>query len=284
MIFKFIFSVVRLSRPINMILTAITVYFIALLSDLSLQNLTILFTALSAIFTGAAGNIINDIFDLEIDKINRKDRVLPSGKISVKTAWIVYFFCNLTALVLAYIYLNSAAFIIVIFTQVILFFYSYQFKYLPLLGNIVVAGILGLTFIYASISFDHILIGMIPASLAFLFSLTRELAKVIQDVEGDKMLGAKTLPIIWSVSKTKNLTTFIFILSLAALYIPFIFYGYKNTYFFLISLFVFLPGIVIIYKLKNAVSSQDFGEIASWLKWLIIPSLLSILLDKWISF
>lgn len=267
-----------------MILTAITVYFIALLSNLSLQNLTIFYTALVAILTGAAGNIINDIFDLEIDKINRKERVLPSGEMSVKTAWIVYFFCNLLSLVLAYIYLNSAAFIIVIFTQVILIFYSYQFKYLPLLGNIVVAGILGLTFIYAAISFNHLLIGIIPASLAFLFSLTRELAKVIQDIEGDKMLGAKTLPIIWSVGKTKNLTTFIFILSLAALYIPFIFHWYKNTYFFLISLFVFLPGIVIIYKLKNAVSSQDFGEIASWLKWLIIPSLLSILLDKWISF
>ena len=112
-------------RPLNILITFISVIvggIIALKSNLIPQLL--LLAAISESLTFSAGNIINDIFDLEIDKINRPDRVLPKGDITKNLAGIIYLLFVLLAIYISY-NINPLVFKIILITNIILFLYSF---------------------------------------------------------------------------------------------------------------------------------------------------------------
>ncbi|MDD1722856.1 MAG: UbiA family prenyltransferase [Methanothrix sp.] len=130
------------------------------------------------LITGA-GNAINDYYDREIDAINRPGRPLPSGRISPAAAWRYSM-----ALFLA----DSA----------LLFFYARNLKAMPLSGNICVAFLTGSTFLFggAAVGMQGLMTNQVPFFLSFLVSMSREIAKDIEDMAGDLVGGARTLPIL----------------------------------------------------------------------------------------
>ena len=71
---------VRIIRPVNFIFVIITTLFGALYPNFYEVNRFMVFAALSAAFISAAGYVVNDYFDRNIDKINRPDRMIPSEK------------------------------------------------------------------------------------------------------------------------------------------------------------------------------------------------------------
>src|SRR5690606_29892373 len=221
--------------------------------------------AIAAAFTAAAGNIINDYFDIEIDKINKPGRPLAAGYISKKSALIFYGLLNAAALFAA-IQLNFDVFLITVSTQVLLFFYSYKLKNIPLAGNLVVALLTGLVFIFGGAAAGNVSKLIIPALFAFLINLIREIIKDAEDVKGDSAAGLKTFPIVNGMTITKVLIFFLTLILILFTFQPFIFKIY-NIEFFIIVMVLVNPILVYFFKsLYYDQSQKNLNHLSTILK------------------
>lgn len=167
----------------------------------------------------AGGNTINDYFDYEIDKINRPGRPLPRGAMARETARLYAIALFLLGIALAY-FLNRPAFIIAIAAYVLMYVYAWKLKPLPLAGNFVVSLLTGITPVFGAIAFGKIgLAGYLSLS-AFLVNLAREILKDIEDIEGDRAMGARTLPIVWGLEKSSKLAALFVVLTVFSSFLP----------------------------------------------------------------
>jgi len=235
------------------------------------------FAGISVVFVTAASNIINDFFDFEIDKINRPKRVIPAGKISSNEA--IYYYIFFVALsVLFSLFLNWKAQIIVVFANIILFFYSLKFKGLPILGNFIVAFFTGFVFIFSAILAGNWQNGIIPFVFAFQINFIREIIKDIQDILGDKANNLRTLPILIGEKNTKILVAILSFILISTSTLPY-FFDYLNLNYFVIvfattNLFVAKSSIILFEKYVN------FKRISFYLKMGMLFGLLAMLLGK----
>ena len=273
-----IYYYILITRPLNTIITLLVVIVGALISKGETYETTnIILAGISAILTAAAGNIINDIIDKNADKINHPVRIIPSGKLSVKQAGIEYFFLVIAACVISS-FINQLSFLIVFLTSVLLFLYSNILKRIPLLGNITIAYLTGMAFIYGGVSVGHPRAALIPALFAFMINLIRELVKDIQDIDGDKNVGIKTFPIKFGIDSTKYLITFFVILLILTTFIPYAFDIYKIEFFILVMIVV-NPILIFFLKLlyKNDFTA-NLNKLSNMLKLDMVFGLLAIFL------
>jgi 4-hydroxybenzoate polyprenyltransferase len=161
------------------------------------QPAEVVLLSLGILFLVAFANAHNDIVDFEIDKINRKSRPLPSGKISLKAAWaaagtwlcLSIIFGAVAGVEFALLFAVAGAFC---------FVYNRFLKGLPLIGNLAVALLTTVPIAVAIIKFGFPQQRLLLlAFFAFMLTLAREITKDIEDIAGDASLGLKTLPILW---------------------------------------------------------------------------------------
>ena len=195
-------------------------------------HLDFLLAVLSVVFITAAGNVINDYFDVKADRVNKPERLII-GKY-IKRRWAIMFnwLFNIAGLGIA-IYLSAIkqnwwiallAFLIIN----LLWFYSALYKRKLLIGNILVAFMVAMVPIYVlifnlplkSYAIENSLNGQIGgwfvievvgivAIIAFFMNIIREIIKDIADIRGDLHLSAKTIPIVLGIKKTKIILLFI---------------------------------------------------------------------------
>lgn len=155
----------------------------------------------------AGGNVVNDIFDIEVDKINRPHRALPSGRMTVKQAWVYVAFLSILGIFFAWLPGRLISALIVIIFEIIGYVYAAKVKTLGLAGNFMVAfsfafGVLYGSMIFAEVLFLSIAFAIpIPSWLffftAFLILQARETIKGAEDVEGDKLRDVRTIARIY---------------------------------------------------------------------------------------
>ena len=149
------------------------------------------------LITGA-GNALNDLFDVEIDRINRPDRPLPSGAISKRSAlYLAVLFFTIGVGVSGL--LGSLCLLVAVVNSGLLVVYASHLKRTPLIGNLSVAYLTGSTFLFggAVLGFDGARVVLILSLLATLATLSREIIKDLLDMKGDSLRGARTLPILF---------------------------------------------------------------------------------------
>ena len=222
-------------RPFNLLIISSCILFTALILD----KLTIFILPLLGLILLLAGfaNIVNDIIDYKIDQINRPDRPIASGAISIKIALFYALLLLSSSLILILYYpFNPITLKLIFYINLpLILIYTPFLKRIPLLGNIAVALILSMVFIITAIYLNGDLnIIMPPATLAFLLMLIREIVKDIADIEGDQKYNVHTFPIKFGIIHS---FTLIVILSLILSVISF--------YFFYIELYN-LPSILLI--------------------------------------
>ena len=271
-------AVFIITRPLNFLITFISVIvavIICLPQDYS--ELNILIAAIAAALTTASGNIINDIYDIETDKINRPQRPIPSEIISTKEAYILYTFLTIISILLS-LWLNLSAISIVLFAHFLLYLYSKYLKQIPLVGNITVAFLTGLVFIFGGVVVGNPSAAILPAIFAFLINLIREIVKDMQDIEGDKKSGLLTFPIKFGVLKTKLIISFFtFILLIFTLY-PFIAQLYRIEFFVIVMVSVNPVMIYVIIKIYEKDYLKNLKKISILLKLSMISGLIAIYL------
>jgi geranylgeranylglycerol-phosphate geranylgeranyltransferase len=158
-------------------------------------------------FIAAAGMVINDIFDLEVDRINKPSRPLPRGALTVKQAWIYTVLLWGAGILLAFLISLASGILALIFSGVGLL-YAAKVKVLGILGNFVVAFSFAFGYLYGSLitSLER---GFwwIP-TMTWLFFITafmvlqgREIIKGMEDIEGDKLRDVKTIARVYGLKR-----------------------------------------------------------------------------------
>ena len=269
-------AIIKLIRPINFLITFISVIVAAFicLPDKSL-GMNVFIAALAASLVMASGNIINDIFDIEIDRINRPSRPLLSGLIKINFALFFYFILVLISLALSQL-ISQSAFTIVLISHLILFLYSKYLKKVSLIGNITVAFLTGLVFIFGGVAVGNPSAAIIPASFAFLINLIREIVKDMEDIEGDRKVDVITFPIKFGFQKSKVLILVITIFLVFFTLYPFLTKLYKIEFFIVVMILV---NTILVYSLKLLFenhSSKNLNRISSLLKLNMVFGLIAI--------
>lgn len=158
----------------------------------------------------AASNALNQIYDLEIDRINKPRRPLPSNRVSVRDAWVFTVICYVVALVLAWLVAPDGrheCFWIVAVATVITILYSvppFRTKRLGIWANVTIAIPRGVLLKVAGWSSVKTTVGIEPwyiGAVFGLFLLGASTTKDFADMEGDARGGCRTLPIIYGVRK-----------------------------------------------------------------------------------
>jgi geranylgeranylglycerol-phosphate geranylgeranyltransferase len=193
-------GLVRLVRPLNIVLFFAGVTLGGVLAggaEAFEDGGRLVLAMLSAACIGAGANAINDVFDLEIDRVNRPGRPLPAGAVSVGAARALWAVSSALGIGLGAA-LSAWHLGLAVFAVLLLYGYSAWLKRTPFVGNLVVALILGLAIVYGGLAvtptgWDVLLLG---AGFAVGSTLAREVAKDIEDMVGDAAEGARTLPLV----------------------------------------------------------------------------------------
>ena len=158
----------------------------------------------------AASNALNQIYDLEIDRVNKPKRPLPSGRLSLADAWTFTLVTYAVALVLAWFVQPGGrheCFWIVIVATIMTFLYSappFRTKRLALWANVTIAIPRGVLLKVAGWSSVKTIVGVEPWFIGLIFGLFllgASTTKDFADMEGDARGGCRTLPIIYGVRR-----------------------------------------------------------------------------------
>jgi geranylgeranylglycerol-phosphate geranylgeranyltransferase len=271
---------IKITRPINVLITFCVIIIasaICIRGEYVISK--ILFAAIVGGATAGAGNIINDIFDLEIDKINKPARPLASGRLKLNEALGLYIALVIFSVALSAL-INWPAFIIEVFTSIALFFYSLSLKKVALVGNLLVSFLTGLAFIFGGVAVGHFQHAIIPAIFAFLINLLRELLKDMEDLKGDSQIGVLTFPCKYGLLSTKKLIFILTFVLIMATFYPFLFNIYGIKYFIVVMAFVNTSLIYFIKKLFDDDWLKNLSKLSFLLKLDMIFGLIAIYLGS----
>jgi geranylgeranylglycerol-phosphate geranylgeranyltransferase len=200
-------------------------------------------------FVAAGGNVVNDIYDIEVDKINRPRRALPSGRMTVNQAWA--YVGVLSALGVFFAWLNgSIGTLIVMFFESAGYAYAAKVKALGLAGNLMVAfsfafGVIYGSFIYAE-RIKMYTYMPIPTLLffltAFMILQARETIKGAEDVEGDAMRNVRTIARVYGYHAAAGVQAVLNLVGVLCYYLVW-YWGYAS--YDLVYLLYFGAAVVI---------------------------------------
>ncbi len=212
---------IKIVRPINLGIVALTM-FIVLFKFKNEVAVDYWYNALlliiPAVLTAAAGYVINDIFDVLTDSINKPERLTVGTLISKKQAWVLYLVLTVISLLVSLVFKvpNHNRFMyfnINVSITLLLGLYAIKFKELPLIGNLFVAMCTAAVIVSCMLLAKPTDIGILNLFgyilFAFFTSLIREIVKDLQDMEGDKAAGYNTYPIL---AGEKGAKLFLFVL------------------------------------------------------------------------
>ncbi len=251
----------------------------------------------ASVLIAGAGYIINDYFDINIDEVNKPEKMVVDKVINRRwaIAWhliLSAFGVLLTALALPvrekwYLVLAN------IFCVFLLWFYSTTFKRKLLIGNIAISLLTAWTILLiflSKVSFTDAFAAAHPgqpkffrfaflyAGFAFIISLIREAVKDVEDMPGDERYGCRTMPIVWGVNAAKVyiavwLIILISILIVIQVYILQFQWWWAVVYCVLL---IILPLLYIFRKLFKAVTVQDYHQLSTLLKLTMLTGIVSM--------
>ena len=258
------------------------------------------FLVLASVSIAAAGYIINDYFDINIDEVNKPKKNVVDHIVSRRWAMFWHLFLSGTGILLSfYISWKTGLWYIVLanFACVMLLFgYSISLKRKLLSGNLLISlltawvilvlclsesgpvfGILDFPLLDAHTKITRL--GFLFAGFAFISSLIREAIKDMEDMEGDARYGCRTMPIVWGVNVTKVYVAVWLIVLIVALVIVQVYvlpFGWWVPILYSVLLIIF-PLLYIFYKLFRGMNSRDFHLLSSLTKLVMLTGILSMI-------
>ncbi|MCK4359706.1 MAG: geranylgeranylglycerol-phosphate geranylgeranyltransferase [Candidatus Cloacimonetes bacterium] len=190
-------SYFKVIRPLNFLFVIIAVLFGAIYKADYLHFIISILAAFSAALISGGGYVINDFFDRDIDKINRPERPIPKGIISPLSAKRYALLLFIGGIVISIFLQNLWMILLASCNSFLLYLYAYKGKRMGFLGNLLVAFVAASTFIYGGLANDNVRNSFFVFGCALFYTVIRELVKDLEDVDGDKKIGAQTVPIVF---------------------------------------------------------------------------------------
>ena len=252
---------------------------------------------LASVLIAAAGYIINDYFDLNIDQINKPEKNVFARTIHRRWAIIWHFSFSLLGIIATVIGVGLGKWYLIlgnVACTVLLWFYSTSLKRKFLIGNVVISiltawTVLILFFVYTSprdaivgsspqtIKFFRV--SFLYAAFAFISSLIREAIKDMEDLEGDERYGCRTLPIVAGVRATK-IYVFIWGVVLLAALVLLQLYVLQFQWWYAIAygaVLIIAPLALLLYRLPKAISINDFNTLSNLSKVIMLSGIVSMI-------
>jgi len=305
---KELWAYLRLIRITNLIIIVLSQYFFRLFIILplySFENITpplsgtlFFMLVLSTVFIAAGAYAINDYFDMRIDRINKPHKMVLGRIIPRRMAILIHgIFTGLGILLSLAVAYSIGAWKLGLISVIIAFtlwMYSFKYKASFLSGNVIIALLSAFVFFtiwlfdfYAQINSGMALINgrkffhgfmLTYAFFAFVTSLIREIIKDIEDIEGDKKVGCRTLPVVWGIKNAKILSMALAVLNIG--FIVFVFITLQNfNLFYLLKYYLVLIAFLffyLIYVIRKADKKEDFSFISMFSKVIMFAGLLSM--------
>jgi geranylgeranylglycerol-phosphate geranylgeranyltransferase len=212
-------------------------------------------TFFTALFLEASTFALNDYYDLEIDKKNKRtDRPLVRGDISPKIALYLFFLLFPLGIICSF-FVNTTCFIIALITALLAILYDAKLKKIKLLGNFYIAYVMAIPFVFGGtavlgsdvISFKIDPAIFIIAFIAFFAGSGREIMKDVMDFKGDSKKGVKSFPKYIGNRKSNILAGLFFLIAIVLSFLPFIMRQYQIYYLnYSYLLLVFITDIMLL--------------------------------------
>lgn len=253
---------------------------------------------LASLLIAAAGYIINDYFDINIDEINKPHKMVVDKLISRRWAIAWHFILSISGILLTALALPFFQKWYLILGNIccvaLLWFYSTNFKRKLLTGNVVISLLTAWTILiifFSKVSLSDAFgagnashhkffrLAILYAGFAFIISLIREAIKDMEDMEGDAKYGCKTMPIVWGVNATKVYAAVWLIVLIAVLIVIQVYilqFQWWLPVAYSLATIVF-PLIVVLFKLKKAVSVKDFHQLSTITKLVMFTGITSMI-------
>lgn len=306
---------ITLIRPVNLLIVAAAQY--ALNIFLLIPNFStygIYFTlnafeffllVLSTVLICAGGNIINDYYDIKADEINKPLKQVigktTSPQEALRLYWIFTAAGFLLGIFLAFEAGNLKLAIIQGICILLLYFYSYSYKRILLLGNVVIAFLTAVSILIVGIFEPNLYILQRPADyyiaglcwryligisiFAFLLTLVREIVKDAEDIEGDDHIYVKSIPIVWGITAAKWIAAIIlFAVLLMCGYIIFLGPLQGNMIYMNYGIILLIALAYGIYLMLKANQKKDFSFLSMYVKLIMLLGILFLPVYYFVTF
>ncbi|KAA0014006.1 MAG: prenyltransferase [Thermoplasmata archaeon] len=269
---KKIKAIIDLTRIDHGLMLGIAVLIGAFISAKGMPPAIKLFFAfLTAFFLEAGTFALNDYFDYEVDKRNKRlDRPLVRGDVMPRTALLIYFIASPLG-VLFSIFVNETCFFIAFFNLIIATLYDVKLKEIKIIGNFYIAFIMAIPFIFGATAVSETVPSIVFffAFLAFSAGVGREIMKDIMDFHGDRAKNIKSFPLYIGEKKSRIISSLFFIFPSIISFIPFFFkidLAYFHDFIFLFLLIIsdaiFIYTSYILLTRKNILACRKLSLLA----------------------
>ncbi len=225
--------------------------------------------------------ILNDYFDIEVDKVNAPHRPLASGLISPAEGLYLTIITTLIGLTVSLFIGWSAVFIYITFF-LIGFIYNWKLKEKGLLGNLLVSSSVAITLIFGGIVVGEPWnkVVWLISMMVFLFNLGEEIASDVMDMEGDKKRNVKSIAILIGKKNAFRISAALFILMVVLSFLPFLWNQLGIGYLIIIS----ITDMMILYFVVKLLKSQTIIAGRSFIRKIYLSALFGMIAIIIISF
>ena len=271
----------RISRPINLLMVGfaqlMTAYFLVETNNFgmpALQDYKLYLLVISTLLITAAGYMINDYYDVKIDYVNRPGNVVVGKGIKRRVVILLHTVLNFTAVGLGFMVSPSIGLINFV-AAFLLWFYSNQLKREPFIGNFTVALLTGVSIYVIAFYFQKSeLLVLTYAIFAFFLNLIREILKDIEDRQGDRKHGCRTLPIVIGFRKTKAVIFLIAAVFVCAILVVTFELNRPVIFMYFGGLGIFFSYFM--YRIYHADRKDHFTQLSTIAKVLMLVGTLSM--------
>jgi 4-hydroxybenzoate polyprenyltransferase len=297
-------TIVTMLRLPNLLIIAITFYmlrylvFIPVYTTYSLLpglgRVDYMMMVIATLMIAAAGYLSNDYFDIVADRINKPHKLFVGTRVApgaaLASSLLLSLFSVLIAIWISW-HLKSWIPAILLLTALgVTWWYAIKLKRSFAWGNLAVAcmsaGTIGMAWLteyqaaFVPTEPGRIITGIVTAIsiFALLLSLMREIVKDMEDVEGDRLIGCKSMPIVKGMAFTKNVLLLIGLITLGMLVVAQVYLFQFNKIIAAVWLFISveIPLVGFASTLKKSESKQDFHRMSTLLKWIMVGGIASM--------
>ena len=265
---------IQLIRPVNCLMIGFAVIIGEIIGVRGFPDLNnVVLGFLTGFFVSASAMVLNDVFDVEIDSVNEPQRPIPSGIVTTTEAKVLGGGLGMLGCILALL-LGGVPFLIAIVFWVIAILYDRFGKYLGLLGNAMVSASVAIPYIFGGIVVKELtIVIIILALMSFLANMGREVVKGIIDLEGDRLINARTLAITRGVKTATYVSMLFIIVAILMSPIPFLTGDFGIHY--LIG--VIIADFLMIYSLIILARGHSKNEFKKAKTMILLGMLLGLL-------
>lgn len=289
----------KIIRPVNLLMVFFTMYLFRWSMVVAspykifyvhpvLSEWQFLVLVLATMVIAAGGYVINDIYDVDIDAVNKPEKQVVGKLLTEQQAYSFYkVLCGIgvvLTLVFAFSTMNFRLSAIPVIIMVVLNFYAHSFKRQLLTGNLVVAVLSAFTIFLIALFESGVkgdttaneryvrsgiaIAGIVYGAFAFLTTMLREIVKDMEDVNGDRQYDCRTIPIVWGM-KAAKITAFVMALFILALMLSFVFFfpsvNIEKVHLFILILLV-LPLALIMGLILYAHTVSHYRLLSIFIK------------------